>query len=344
MWRWALAISAATLAATARAQAGASLEEVLGVRPDASGCVTELALRRRVQRWLEPGPLESGVKIAVDAATEPVSFTVMRDDREVAQRRFEVLPVRCDDRLDALALALALALEREAGAALVTSPPDATSEGAAGGQAASAPPRPTEDQTKQATPPADQQAPKFVEQPKKAPTPPAPPAKPVSSEPRRDGEKGSSDRSSPRATAGSYLRLQAGAAVLLEVLPALAWAGSAGVQLVLDHYSFELSGLLTPATASSRGGVSARSQLIGSRALACLESTLSALGLLGCAGAEGGAVLASGRASAATNVTNSDKTVGWLAAALRAGVLVPAQGPVSVRLSVDALGNLLRPN
>ncbi|MFI5309183.1 MAG: hypothetical protein ACHQ53_17640, partial [Polyangiales bacterium] len=47
---------------------------------------------------------------------------------------------------------------------------------------------------------------------------------------------------------------------------------------------------------------------------------------------------------AATNVTNSDKTVGWLAAALRAGVLVPAQGPVSVRLSVDALGNLLRPN
>src|SRR3954470_19096440 len=113
MWRGVLAMAAVELLGLtthAAAQAKPSLGDVLEVHADDTGCVTEPALRARVQRWLKPQGVASDVHVEVDAAATPPRFDVRRGGQDVAARSFEVLPEACSDRLDAIAIAVALAI------------------------------------------------------------------------------------------------------------------------------------------------------------------------------------------------------------------------------------------
>ncbi len=331
------------LASPARGQPNGSLQEVLSVHPGGDGCLSEAALRGRVQRWLAPGStLERGVTVVVDAAANPPSFVVERGGAVVAQRSFAVVPSACADRLDALALALALALEREAGATLnpdATAAPAGAPKGGAGADAgapdALAPAGPSASDGVQPAPQA--------QQPAAAATAPAKPKPPPAPKPAAARTRAAPAPHAAAAAAPARVyrwRLQAGAGYWLETLPAAAVVGSLGVERQLGaRASVALSALGTPPTTSSRGGVAAQSALLGGRALACLGFTLGELELGGCAGAAGGVVLAAGRADSG----NRNSGAGWLAGVARAALRFPAHGRLSLRLAADGLANALRP-
>jgi hypothetical protein len=112
MWRWvALVLSTLASQATAHAQPRFALE----VDGAADGCVTQAALGPRVAHWLKPDADVHELSVAVRAREAPLRFTLRRSGQPIAQRSFEVLPTRCADRLEAVAIAIALALEHAAG-------------------------------------------------------------------------------------------------------------------------------------------------------------------------------------------------------------------------------------
>jgi len=112
-WGW-LALAICWPSETALAQSRARLGEALLVEPDTSGCITHAALLARVLHWLKPAIEIGDVHVLVRGRARPPSFVVRRGTGSPAERSFTVLPTRCRDRVDAMALAIALALEEAA--------------------------------------------------------------------------------------------------------------------------------------------------------------------------------------------------------------------------------------
>jgi hypothetical protein len=337
MWRQTSAILAgvlATLASTARAEPSPSLEAALEVQPGRDPCIAASALRARVQRWLKPGALQAGVTVVVNAAVQPLSFSLERGGSVVAKRNFDVLPAACDDRLDAVALAITLAIEHAsapgAGTAGVGTP-GAPTPGATTPSTTAEPPRSAE--------PAN--GPDAKGQPET--TASAKSQKPTQAEAEVEASAESPPDTAPTKGSLGHLRLEAGGTWLVEALPDPALAISAGVEWALiGPVQLELAGLFAPQSQTTLGEGSAHSQLFGGRALACLSGPAARFGLEGCAGAAGGVARATGSSSSSLPVSKT-ATMAWVAGVLRVALRYPADSRFSVRVAADGLANVVRP-
>jgi hypothetical protein len=338
-------------AARVRAEASASLETQLEVQPDAGGCISTRAVRARVAHWLKRPP-RAGVGVVVHAASQPVSFSVEREGRVVAERSFEHLPAACAERVDAVALAVALAIEQAAENTSEARPSDEAAATAGANAAAASGVQPEASgvaaKTPQASKPQDpgQQS---AEPSAKEPLETAPPeaAKP---EPARSpravnaGERSARDDGAAAATPSrshpGALRLEAGASYLLGVLPSPTGLISVGIEwLVLPRFELRFAGVLVPASQTAFKGGSALSQVYGARVLACGLVLAGIFGVEGCAGGVGGVARATGEGFD----SNPSTTMAWLAAMARAGLRFPAEGAISLRIAADGLANLWRP-
>jgi hypothetical protein len=308
------------LSAQAAAQARPALGDVLEVRADDAGCVTEPALRSRVQRWLKPQSIAPDVRVQVDAAASPPRFSVRRGSEEVAARSFDVLPAACGDRLNAIAIAVALAIEH-------ATHPESTE---------AAPP------DTGATPPSDTNttAPE-VEKP--AQTPETPPntalpttsATPPEEKKQEEPQETEADRRAARARRlGPHV--YAGGGVMFEVLPEPVGAFALGADLPLAWLRLDAALLATTRSTTDIDPGKVHTNLLAGRALVCAEAPF---GLAGCAGAGGGAALASGTGYLQPNHT----AAAWLAGIVRGSMRFPASARLSLRLAADALFNIVRP-
>jgi len=334
-----LVLGVLALAAHARAQSGTALRETLRVEPSADGCVSAATLEPRVRRWLRADAQPSEITVVVHAASAPPSFSVTRGGEVIAERRFDVLPATCSDRLDAIAVAVAVAIEH------------ATSEQAGvgvepGGAAGESRERDGTPLQQDAKPDDVRAEPEPVQ---------APPSEAVPEgnrerggeegddrKPFDDGDVGEEDASADASSEGSALRLFAGATLLFEVLPSTAFLLEAGAELQPSALRFGAAALfsLERDDAFKKDG-RALTQLIGARAHACLGTRLvdDAVDMEGCGGAAAGLVLASGDGFD----PSADATLGWVAGVLRAAVRYPATAPISLRFALDGLLNLLQP-
>lgn len=316
---WSL-IALTVQSAAARAQsAGAELARMLEVEPSADRCIEATALTARVGRWLTRRPKPGELTIAVDAGAEPLSFTLSRDGRVVAQRTFGLLPERCEDRLDAVALAIAVAIDHAVGAA----------------RAPAQPSEPGVQREPEAPPPS----PATPDRPTDAPQPePAPKSTAAQTDGAPEpGEAPVAASASPRVA--PELALLFGAGLLVETLPAPALALEAGVELATGRLRFALAALVAPDREVALGGGNADLDLLGARAHACLTDAAAGFALEGCAGGALGAVLASGRGYE----MNERATMAWTAALLRVALRYPENNPVSARIAIDGLAHAVRP-
>lgn len=324
------------LTTRAAAQPKAPLGDVLEVHADDAGCVTEPALRARVQRWLKPQSLALDVRVEVDAAASPPRFSVRRGGAEVAARTFDVLPAACSDRLDAIAIAVALAIEHATHPkSNETATPDTG-----------------------ATPPSDTNenaiAPESA--PTTTPTPATPPkAVPTTSPP----DSGKKEPEEPAQTAADRLaasarriapRVYAGGGVMYRVLPELVPAFELGTDLALESFRLgrdmpltwlrlDAALLATLQTSTKIGPGILHGNLLGGRVLTCSEVPLAAFAIATCSGVGGGAALASGRGY----FQPKHAAAAWLAGIARGYARFPASGVVSLRLAADLLVNIIRP-
>jgi hypothetical protein len=338
MLRWAPAIVASGLCAWASAARAQPSDTVLSVREDHEGCIGERSLRARVGHWLKRGALPTGITVVVDAASQPVSFSLSREGRVVAERSFELLPDACKDRLDAVALAVALAIEH------ATAPQDVagTSSGKAQLDARHEPTSGT-DTTKTETTPKAETAPKpeAAQTKEKKPAPEAPKAEAPKPPPVQKPEE-SPAVAAPAASAATLgpFRLHAGGAYLVETLPSSAAAMVAGVErTIAPHIDLGVTAMAAFGGKATLGAGSAHPDAYGARALLCTSWHVENLDLEGCAGAAGGVAIATGE-----NLTSpKTATMAWLVGWARAALVVPAQSAVSVRFALDGLVNAVRP-
>jgi hypothetical protein len=316
VWRSVLIVSCLLGShATAGAQRGEGLGEVLDVERDEARCITEGALRRRVAHWLRADAELADIEVKVHAAAEPLTFTVRRRGEIVAERRFDVLPRRCADRVEAVALAVALGLEHAAsGGTLATQPAPAT------GAEGATPSAEAEAEAEAAAEPAATEAATA-----RTPSPPAPAeAGPAAS--RSDGE-------APRVYA------HATGAVLIEVMPSAMIALGAGGELQFDRMRFALSAIATTESEHALARGVASSQLFAARPRACLLWIAAGLELEGCAGAVLGAAVARGNGYD----DEMRATMAWVAPLLRAGLRYPQTGTLSLRLALEGMVHVVRP-
>jgi len=301
--------------ATADAQRDAELRAALAVEADPRGCITERALRPRVARWLVADAEFAEVEVVVHAAAEPPTFSVRRRGEQVAERRFDVSPARCADRIEALALAIALALEHAAG--------DRSSSGEA------------------ATPPRTAAATPAATAPAAAPTADPQPAPEVTAE--RDAAPATpgsaiTNGSEPAADR-ARVHLHAAGAVLVAAMPEPLIAFGAGGDLQLDGLLFGLSLIATTESEQVFARGVAASQLFAARLRACMLWDAAGVELEGCAGTLVGAA----RASGTGYDEDMSATMGWIAPLLRAGIRFPRSGPLSLRLALEGMVNLVQP-
>jgi hypothetical protein len=291
--------------ALAHGQVAPSLEGLLSVQPDPSGCIDEPALRARVRHWLAPRALVPAAGVRVRVHADPVAFSVQRDGRNVARREFAVLPVQCANRLDALALAIAVALEH-----LAREQPSAFA-------ASGAPPAPAAGTVDSAAREADQAA-------------ELPATDDVAS---RD----------PRAASRASIRygVLAHASLWVEALPETAAAFGLGLELGIDRWRFAAIALASTQTDTALADGRAQARFFGGRAQACLSLTAFAPELQAepCAGLIAGVVPARGDGFP----VERRATFGYVAALLRLALRYPAQGMLSLRIAIDGLLNASRP-
>jgi hypothetical protein len=317
----------------AAGQSKAPLGDVLDVHADDAGCVTEPALRSRVQRWLKPQAIAPDVHVEVDAAATPPRFAVQRGGQDVAARSFDVLPEACSDRLDAIAIAVALAIEH------ATQPESA--EATAPGTSTTAP---------------DASAPSQEAEPEAPPATPAPDeAKRAAAREEQEKEKDQepeqteADRRAASAR-GVAPRLYAGGGVIYKVLPELVPAFALGTDLPLDSFRLgrewpltwlrlDAALLATLQTSTDIGPGQLKANLLGGRVLTCSEVALAAFAIATCSGVGGGAALASG----SNYIVRKHAAAVWLAGIARVSVRFPASSVVSLRLAADGLVNIVRP-
>jgi hypothetical protein len=312
----------ATLAYGQRADA---LEGLLSVQPDPASCLAEPALRARVGRWLAPRALVPTPSLRVVVSPDPVAFTVQRDGRDVARRTFDVLPVQCAHRLDAVGLAIAVALEH-----LAQSEPSAFEQAAA---QTAVPPDPTAASRTPDSPTDARSAPTGT--PATVVASEAATAKPATPE---AGEHGSP--ASLRADANHYALL-AHAALWLEGLPEMAGAFGLGLELGLRATRWSAIGLASTETDSALATGRAEARFFGARAQGCLALELIARDLHAepCAGVIAGVVRARGDGFPLERST----TLPYVAPLLRIALRYPARSLFSVRLALDGLFNAVRP-
>lgn len=106
-----LALVGALLApAPARAEE-VEIARIVAAHGDA--CLAEPALAAQVAGWLgrERFEGELGVRVEADAGSRGATIHIAHRGADVASRRFEHLPERCEDRRAVIALAIALALD-----------------------------------------------------------------------------------------------------------------------------------------------------------------------------------------------------------------------------------------
>jgi hypothetical protein len=304
----------------------------LQVAPDPRGCITDAALRARVQHYLSRRARPAQVQIAVSASDVGASFSVRRGGRDVAERRFELLPEACGSRLDAIALAIALAVEQ---ATNPRSGSESESESGSGSESESE--SGSDASHGAAAVPAGEKgaAGAKPEQPE--------PAKPAAEPgPARDD---SGETRAPSAMGGKeselQVRLFAGGGALFEVAPKPAFTVQAGVDLdLVRSFGLRFAALYGRAQAVEIQGGSVGSQLIGGRALACLQLPTGDFALEGCGGIAGGALLASGNDDFAQA---HDVALGWFAGSARAALRYPATSLFSLRLALDGHLSIFRP-
>jgi hypothetical protein len=318
----------------AAAQTKAPLGDVLDVRADDAGCVTEPALRARVQRWLKPQAVAPDVHVEVDAAATPPRFSVRRGADEVATRSFDVLPAACSDRLDAIAIAVALAIEHATN-------PESGEAAAAGTSAASA-----ADADANAAASATPATPATETPPTSTPTTSTPGAENEQKEPQEaeaDRRAASARRIAPR--------LYAGGGVMFKVLPELVPAFTLGADVPVESFRLgpkwpliwlrlDFALVATAQTSTEIGPGTLHSNLLGGRFLYCNEGPLAtALDFASCGGVAGGAAFAAGTGY----MQPKHPAAAWLAGIARAYIRFPARAQLSLRLAADALVNIIRP-
>src|SRR5262245_58554465 len=96
---------------SARADSRSHLAQVVHVDPGAT-CLDAGVLIEHIVSWLGTDQVDPGLSIEVVGSTKFsrfVSFRIARHDAELAERRFEPGPARCEDLHAALGLAIALA-------------------------------------------------------------------------------------------------------------------------------------------------------------------------------------------------------------------------------------------
>lgn len=308
----------------AAAQPKAPLGDVLEVHADDAGCVTEPALRTRVQRWLKPQAIAPDVRVEVDAAASPPRFSVRRGSAEVAARSFDVLPAACSDRLDAIAIAVALAIEHathpENDAGEPPSTGTTTEPAANANEPAPETAAPTPPATATATPPNTERA---------TSTPNA------EAKEEEEPQETEADRRAARARRLAP-HVYAGGGVMFQVLPELVPAFALGADFPLTWLRLDVALLATTQSNTDIGPGKVQANLLAGRALICAEAPF---GLAGCAGAGGGAALGSS--------TGYDQghhpAAAWLAGIVRGSMRFPASGTLSLRLAGDALFNMVYP-
>jgi hypothetical protein len=348
-WSWAwLALAVCWPSETVLAQSRARLSEALVVEPDKSGCITHAALLARVLHWLEPSLEIGDVQVLVRGRARPPSFVVQRGTGSPAERSFDVLPARCRDRVDAMALAIALALEEaarvESAAPTAAAVPDAEDSPLLGtglelqpgwddGPSA-APPRVLPGSSAGAgsepnpSPEADAVAP--TPTPDRAPVAPPPDA--------------SSSAAVPEAAtdAAVHVRLRAGADGMIEALPEPVLGLHAGVELVLEperRWSLGLDALVTSESETPVSGGRVFARLYMGRAVACFGWPAGDAALEGCAGTALGASAARGEFGSSGETT----TLFWASVLARAALRYPREGRVGARLAIDGFANVARP-
>lgn len=323
MWSWAgaalIAMAAAASIASAQQTEAVARIAVAGAGPD--GCLRAGPLRESVERWLSRSPRMrdrrdalAALEVEVDADADPVTVTVRRGGRAVAERRFDVLPERCEDRIDAVSLAIALALEH---LAVGSAGPAAEATGGA-----------------RATAPAGESQPDAAA---RASGETAVPAAPIRSQERRPSPEPKAAEDA--AAAEARVRIHAGGALLAGVLPQPAPAFGAGADVVLGPVQLSITLLATPKQDGRLGIGWTETQLFAAHARGCALLPAAPLELEGCAGLAGGAAFASGSGYA----TSMDATMGWLAPVLRVALRYPRDEAVSLRLALDGAVNALRP-
>jgi hypothetical protein len=323
-----LVVALLTLCAPARASAQTSAAHALAARlrvePEGDRCLSQSALRARVLERLSRQARLSDVDVVVHVDAR-MQLEVWRAGQRIAVRRFEALPARCGARRDAIAVAIALALEREGESA-----PEAGSAALAGTDAVpSNAAQPSAAQPNAAQPPSAAQPPTDA-QPPSAAQPNAAQPPPAIAEPSASSEPAEA----------SFFAVHAGAAVLFEALPSNALVAVLGVELLADPaLRFAFSAIASLPQRDERLGASIESQLVLGRLLGCGQLRAGVLVLEGCAGALGGAVFAEGRGYAA----DSDESIGYAALVARGALRFPAESSLSLRLALDGLLPLVRP-
>jgi len=297
---------------------------------DPRRCLSAAALRAGVQRWLARSgalrkPALDALAVTVDAASEDPGFTVRRRGDVVAQRRFAVLPERCADRVDAVALAIGLALEHLASGRAGDTPSAPANAAQAGAtEAASATStEPANAAQAGATPPAATATGSRAQ-------PPSTGAEPAVPETEAHDDDDDDD---------VHVRVHAAAALLAEVLPRPVLAFGAGADVALEGAQLTFTLLATPVQDGTLGTGRTEMRLFAANLRACALAPAAFLELEGCAGVAAGAAVASGHGFA----DDADATMGWLAPGVRAALRYPRTGLISLRLAFDGSLNAVRP-
>jgi hypothetical protein len=277
----------------------------LRVTPDASGCITEAALRARIASLRVQVADPYGLAFTVDASSEPAVVVVRRNDVVIARRRFDDLPERCADRVQTIALVITLAIEH------AITPEDQDIVAPEEPEAAAAP----------EAPPVES-------------VPNADAAQPVASTSDDDeAEQHQTERPEPT------LRAIVGAGAAYGLLPEVAGLLALGVELPSAGLRIGLGALVSSETSTSLAGGTALTRLAGARAYGCASAEGRAFELQGCAGVAFGVVSGRGRDYA----PGADATATLLAPLLRLGARYPAHGTFAVGLAFEGFAHLVRP-
>lgn len=302
-WRGlALVMALASVSVRARAQEVDGVQ--LRVTPDASGCVTEAALRARVASLGAQAKGAQGIAVVIDASVQPEVLQVRRNDVVIATRRFDDLPARCADRLQTLALVSALAIEHAMEPEL--EPADAELLEPA---------------------PAPEPSPASTDAPER----PAEPTEPPAESPELSAE--------PRPAREPLVRTVVGLGGGYGLLPELAGLLALGVELPGAGLRIGLGALVTTEASTSLAAGTALSRLAAARAYGCAAGDALSLDLQACAGMTLGVVAAAGRDFA----SNEEATGTLLAPLVRLGARFPARGTFAVGLALEGFVHLVRP-
>lgn len=264
------------------------------------------------------------LRARVRVAKPGASFELLREGVVLAEREFESLPRRCDERVQALAIALVLAFEsvqaREREAVSVAPTP------APAPQASTAPPAEAEAQS-EATPAANERSEAEETAPQQS-----------QEEPRAASEAAPEPA---REAVASWLALHAGGGVLLGALPEPAWLLTLGAGIALTTaLELELSVLASPGVSHALADGFVDAELYGGQGALCWSTPFGGLRAAGCAGFAAAAVPARGRDFA---VRDRSVLTGWAAALLAGALELPLAGPVSARVYAGFYGSLVRP-